>query len=128
MGKYTQFNHLQYVESELQSLIRRTVKYRYSQHTYLNERAKIYAENSYRRLTLQNREYIRGYERSAMRHVIEPLLVHTYMFPDGQRRSSYQQYRADYEAALDRCGGYEQLDVTTGAFVWNTPELDKVWS
>jgi hypothetical protein len=90
----TQLNHKQRVVNRYKDLFGTTKAFYFSQKEYLKRRHDIQTGNSYRRLTIYNREFMRGMEEMFFANLYRYDLIHCYDYQGKRYAIDTPEYKA----------------------------------
>ena len=93
MGQYTQLNHRQTIENRYKDLFNLTRSCCLSQRSYLDRRRTIQESNAYQRLTVYNREYMRGMESMFFLRLYQDDLIFCYDYQEKRYAIDTAEYK-----------------------------------
>jgi hypothetical protein len=94
MARYTQLNHKNRIKNRYHSLFSLTKAYCFSQAEYLKRRSEIQETNSYQRLTIYNREFMRGMEEIFFHELYQNDLIFCYDYQGKRYAIDSAEYKA----------------------------------
>lgn len=114
MGQSTSFNRFMRMRERVKSSLSILRECKGTHQSYLDARKRLQETKDYMRLTIAQKEYLRGMEEMAMDELYRHYLVFTYIVDDVRLAINSPEYKAAVN--------YQTLDSSTGAHAW-LPDL-----